>query len=245
MPTVIADATESAQLSYDASGYQITRTFHVSGVTGTASTRLYNAVTATGVPRRGDAHPDIPGIQVLRVFAELRMSSAGEVAVRVEYGELPSGETADEKTADAGTVLDKRLGARLGPKRAINKNDGNPIVDSNGARRDVLLEQSELTFSFSRVVASLAAARADGQTFLNSVNAAAWSGDAARTWRVLSLDATPIQGRADNAVREDWELVYSPETWDYDATWLFNGLPISATARVYAERDFSLLGVTI
>jgi len=59
------DVVKGAALTETAEGgIQVTRMFEVSGLTGSRSVKLFNALFAPSIPAKGDAHPTIPNIFV-------------------------------------------------------------------------------------------------------------------------------------------------------------------------------------
>jgi hypothetical protein len=79
----VSDIVEEAIAERDAEGVRVTRVFHVTGFTGAASQRPFEAETATGIPTYGSAHPDIAPLLV--VNKSVRMIDADNARVVVTY----------------------------------------------------------------------------------------------------------------------------------------------------------------
>jgi len=80
MAVVVQDLVDQASLTQE-KGYKVTRVFHVSGLTGNATTRLYNATLLPEIPAQGSAHPDIPGIYARSINVSPVESSSARVVV--------------------------------------------------------------------------------------------------------------------------------------------------------------------
>lgn len=91
MATVILDTIEGSSMSVTPAGYVITRGCLISGVTGNANERVYNALADAGIPAIGAAHP----VAALSAYKAARKNilSADEsnsiFRIAVEY-ELPT-----------------------------------------------------------------------------------------------------------------------------------------------------------
>jgi len=70
---VIADIIEGSTIQ-DTGGYSATRVFLVTGVTGAASAKLYNALNASGIPQIDEVHPSMSTIRCSSRNAEAASS---------------------------------------------------------------------------------------------------------------------------------------------------------------------------
>lgn len=129
---VVEDLVEGADAREGEDGYACTRTFVVEGLTGNAHARPYEALTASGVPRRGDPHPSIPGLVAADRQASSLRRFVGAVKVTVTYRPLSSTEL-----ADAGTPV-LEVGATLSSQTRHRDAHGKLIFKS---RTDLTLRE--------------------------------------------------------------------------------------------------------
>ena len=72
------------------------------GLTGNAEQKLFNALSHTDIPRRGDSHPTIPFIRVGEISAS--PIDADTIEVSVIYRFLDAAELPPDESADQGLV---------------------------------------------------------------------------------------------------------------------------------------------
>jgi hypothetical protein len=77
------DIMDGASADFATTGTRIVRVAKVTGVTGDGDERLYNAVTATGMPTLGDVHPSISGCYLRRMIPKPEANDV--IAVRLIY----------------------------------------------------------------------------------------------------------------------------------------------------------------
>lgn len=106
---VTEDLVEGAKLELTAEGYRAERVFHVAGLTGTSSAKVLAALDNAAIPNRGDAHPDISGIQAWH--HEARALTDERVEIRVVYHRPTYGSSQpdDESQIIVGTSLQQTL----------------------------------------------------------------------------------------------------------------------------------------
>ena len=65
------DEIKGGTINDDSGGYSTVRVGVVSGIDGAKESRAYRALQVSGVPRKGDPHPAIPGIVVIARQADM------------------------------------------------------------------------------------------------------------------------------------------------------------------------------
>ncbi len=91
------DLIENATVSKNEVGFEATRAFQVSGLAGNRAARMFAAILAPGVPRRGTPHPVVPGIRADVVDATAQ--DQGNALVTVRYRKLDSDEEEEDEAA--------------------------------------------------------------------------------------------------------------------------------------------------
>lgn len=85
---LIQDLIEGASITENESGFEVTRIFIVTEVSGDPASKMYQALNTAGIPIRGDFHPTVPSVQVdTRTATPL---SQDQMRVEVTYRVLPS-----------------------------------------------------------------------------------------------------------------------------------------------------------
>ena len=240
--TTIADIVSESRLEYSAEGYRVERRFIVTGISGSAEGRLYAALNASGVPRVGDFHPVIPGLQASRVTVS--PIDPAQADVTVEYAAGSAGQSGTETAESGGWILEF----------STNSATERTWLDANGQtmyRREYSLAETAwfttiYTAEIVRPRQVIRAKRTDGNftrrqllVYGGKVNLTTWNGYAPRTWLCSGITGSETEGYT-------MEFSYNEETWDYRATQYFNtyGDPLQPDVYIiYKQVDLSPLGI--
>lgn len=220
MPTVYPDLIDGPSLELGEDGYTVTRTFIVEGLTGNAHRRLYDATTASGIPRRGDAHPSIPGIRCDTLTASPEQRDT-KVRVVATYRALDA-DSSLEGSADVA------LRTSLTTKETDRDKDGHQMrvvhnlkqYDENGNRlRDKTIVQIP-TASVQRPLVVYTVTRKEKAPPLRAAlrfvgSTGRWSGGLT-TWLCSSITANTSDGGRLYDVT--YEFTHDPAGWRFEAT---------------------------
>lgn len=122
---VESDLQDGTEIRQTARGYEATRMFLVTELTGDRNQRIYRALLHSGIPQYGAWHPAIQGIFVTERFAESR--TPGMAKVRIEYGTTSEGVLVPDDTASPQI----EIGTSLVQTTATKDVNGNQIVVSH------------------------------------------------------------------------------------------------------------------
>lgn len=220
MPTVHADIIDGPSLQITEDGYEVTRTFIVEGLSGNAHQRLYNATRVSGIPKRGDAHPSVPGIRCDTISASPEQR---DTKVRI---------VATYRTLDADSSIeganDIEVRTSLTTKETDRDKDDVQMrvvhnleqYDENGNRlRDKTIVQIP-TASVQKPLVVYRVTRKEKappvRTALRYVGATGrWAGGLA-TWLCTGITASSGDGGGTYDV--SYEFTHDPAGWKFEAT---------------------------
>ncbi|GMV81500.1 MAG: hypothetical protein AMXMBFR7_26840 [Planctomycetota bacterium] len=261
MPTV-KDLVEESSLEEGSEGYTCTRAFMVSGLTGDADRKLFSALEADGIPRRGDFHPSIPNL--VAVGRSTDAIDVGTIKVRVTYKPYNAStvinEVAPPKVSMGATVQDletykDHTGATMYVYYTSTPVNGASVYDKT---KDSGKATGKVNRSYPMPVARLTRRERKNPLdlalqYVGRVNLLAFRGGAARTWLITRIEGDSEDGG--ESFTNTYELAYNPSTWD--ATVIFadketgeipnapepsegNGI---ATFQIYPAVDFDPLNL--
>jgi hypothetical protein len=261
------DIIEQSTIKRDKDGYSVDRFYIVDSVGGKAESRLYTAITKSGVPQFGDGHPTIPGIQVTSVSAAPISNS--QIRIGVTYG-VPSVDDEQEQQEDTGAnegtasvVLTTAVENEVvyndinGELLLVTYNRyatvGDPTSNFQPTKfyGSATVQRPQLQAVFTRTENSLPLSAL--ASHLGKVNSSPWSGYPAKTWLCTSISANEDKGKFEvsytfNQRDTGWRaFIVVPLTraeasdfpLDLDSG---NGI---ARYDVYESADFNALGLSL
>lgn len=252
--TAVLDITDGS-IRLDKNGYRVDRVALVESVTGSASTRIYNAINDAALPNLGDAHPDISTITLNDISGDI--IDPDTVRVVLSYykdSSTVTGSSNAESSASATTALEivktDILGADMSTEYNVNIPFQGPTVVYPTFEAEV--EKPRMTFSFSYTAASFPKTEID--SYLGKINSALWNSYAIGT--VLCSGVIADQRGDDYLVT--FTFTYNPETWKFKAKIPHSPDEISGSTDlsldtatgikefdVYSSVDFTPLGFTL
>lgn len=151
MATII-DIIEGSEVREGGEGYEATRIFVVEVAEGTAaSAKCYAALTASGIPARGEAHPTIPGLVAeQRSATPLAGKARNKIIVKIGYRVLSATDIADSGAAvmEVSATLSAETTSRDSQGRLIYTMQTLYELDADGsfksAKTEYNLQQFEL-----------------------------------------------------------------------------------------------------
>jgi len=219
MATITNDLVDG-QITSGPDGLTLTRVALVEGLTSNADERMLEAITVTGIPRRGDFHPSIAGLAVASVSAV--PVGAGQARVTITYGVYnvtlnPPDESAPPQVTVGSTVQGVETNLDV---------DGNAMKldffvadpDENG---NVFYRQVEYTGTVSKqdpqTVARFSrrepfAPLTKSKTYVGKMNSNAFLGDPPRYWLCTRIEGTSNDGGLTYQV--EYEFQRNASTWD-------------------------------
>ena len=191
---VIIDIKDGARISRDKNGYRTDRVAIVTGVTGTASQRLYNAITDASLPAYGSAHPSISTIYLNDISGEVidtetvrltlsyyndpASAEGGETSLRISSSTTVEQVDIDEN----GNRLEARFIALIQPASS-----GDPLSIATGSRLwTAEVERPITTFDFNYT--SSVNPYSSLTIYEGAVNSVMWNGKPAGTVLCSSID---------------------------------------------------------
>lgn len=141
MATVTIDLIDGGRVIETKDGLEATRTAVVSGLEGDASARQYAALMLPQMPKRGDAHPSIPGIVLDTRDVTPISNSSGMVTVVLTYRNVdPSELVGAVAQIEVGAALVSETTSRDATGAQILITTEVPQLDSNGNQTGVKQE---------------------------------------------------------------------------------------------------------
>lgn len=268
---VISDIIEGA-LRHSGSGYEDTRVFIVSEVSGEPSARKWNALNTSGIPRRGDPHPVIPGISVQDIAINPKENDNAIYHVVCEYGGDSEG-TAEGlegsgikgieiSTSTATIETSKDINGEFmivtyeGPSFFLTLNSIEPpkevsLISTSGVLR------GEYEISILRAVVTVERnipSLSENFRVAMKTNDSEWSGGGLDEWLILGVDSS-VSGNG----KHDWryQLARAPDRgWSLRGelrnTMFGNPLPSDAVEgngieyfQLYERINYDTLGFSI
>lgn len=217
MPSVIEDLIDGSTAGLGPDGFIATRVFLVSEIEGAASARTGVALTAPGIPARGEEHPAIARIYVDTITAEFAPGSASTARVTVSYRALKS----DRKEPSSSEPAVISIGAtvaqeqttydRLGILMTVeyDPQDGSPLPPPQPGT--VTVDRSHMVFTYSRREKFEGLAE-KVQKFVGKISIAGWLGSTEDgAWK-----CTRIEGQSDDGgetYNVFYEFQHDPNLW--------------------------------
>ncbi len=258
----------NSSYSITADGVRHVRAFLVVDVDGPPHARLRRAAEAPGIPRRGDPHPDVPGISVIGVDPEVT-TSGEQFIVRCEYA-VP---TEDESATSESGVGETEWTVTVVSEQTQLDIDGTPMVVRYNGRPSFFTGSglagglsapgfysavNIVTAEVDRPIVRATVRKRDNEsirrliTFMGRgvINDTEWSGFAPRTWLLAGVR----RQRTGDGFMRYYDFLYNPDDWRWTGV-IRLGQPFSPLDqtlgngierfRVYNERDFNELGVRL
>ena len=251
--TVIIDIEDGARISRTKDGYRADRIAIVQGVTGTASQRLYNAITDAGLPAYGSAHPSISSIYLNDITGDV--IDPETVRLTLSYYDDPSSADGGQTTSRASgttTVEETKLDINGDAMTTQYSLSTGGIIPAERFTAEV--ERPRVTFDFEYIVSTFPQTTID--TYLGKINSVIWNGYAVKT--ILCTAVNVSQQGDDYQVRISF--AYNADTWAFlartsnppvllahptDVDALLDLTTGTRPFDVYNTVDFTALGLTL
>ena len=262
--TIQIDITEGTTINHDADGYSLDRMAIVTGVTGSANARIYNAVNDAGLPSLGDAHPTITDIYLNNKRGDALEPEV--VQVTLSYSSIRGypGTTNTLKSASASTSPQTVTADKDGTDMfALYQTDADfakvpPVATKENFRISIESPRAQFEFEYTIDDSPLATAFPNAliDTYLGKVNSVAWNGYGVRTILCTAINITQ-QGAG---YRVGISFMYNPDLWEYNAVIAVPTSDLESTYtsdptldygtgiknfKVYKEVSFAALGLTL
>ncbi len=274
MATVSIDIVEGSEVQQDANGYYHRRVAIVSGLSGTASVKIYNALIDPGIPQLYELHPTIAFIQCYRRRG--RALDSGIVEVDCEYQLIPADDAAvagGEVTLEVGTTLQAttterdhqgnqiftthttNIGVSAAGDRVVfdpkhNINDWTSIETRKEHQVGQVAYFKPMTvLRYSRLEAGNP--RVKSRSYVGTINKTPLFGDPKHYWLCSRLSG---QRQVSGLYRVNYEFQRNIDGWDAliihtQEDGKFIQEPVSGDSlrvfQVYPDRDFTRLGLTL
>lgn len=249
---VTIDIKDGATISYGKDGYRADRVAIVTGVTGTASQKMYNAINDVGLPNYGDAHPSISTIYLNELSAEVIDTVTIKVTLR--YYDDPSTADGGQTTSRASvTTAVEETNEDISSNRLETRYGTTGVDYQKWFTAEV--ERPRVTFDFEYTESTFPKTTID--TYVGKINSAIWNSYAIET--ILCTGVNVDQQGDDYLVRVSF--AYNPDTWAFNAVIKDKALPLLAHSSdpdagislttgvrafdVYNTVDFTPLGLTL
>ena len=250
---VTIDIKDGARISRTKNGYRADRIAIVSGVTGSASARLYNAITDSGLPAYGSAHPSISTIYLNDITGDV--IDPDTVKLTLSYYDDPTNADGGETTSRAsGTTTIEEVKLDINGDAMVTQYTGASIPIISGETFTAEVERPRVTFDFEFTSSTFPKSTID--TYLGKINSVIWNGYPVKTILCTAVN-TDKQGD-DYKIRISF--AYNPDTWVFLAKTSYypplldhpsnvdSSLDLATGTRpwdVYSTADFSPLALTL
>lgn len=186
------------------SGIIVTETWDLPIPRVSQRAKMFTALGNGLIPQRGQSHPNIPGIQVLR----RRVEAISALVARVT---VVSGIPQTDGNFIPGEVIDVRYEESTRQETTAVDVNGNPLADSLHAWK-VTREVPTVSVEIDRVETALPTPQFIA-SFPGHVNQSTWSGFPQRTWLIRAPRTRKVQSTQNFIVT--YPFSYRPETWDH------------------------------
>ena len=215
---VVTDIIDSATVTETGNGFETTRRFHVEGLVGSRSARLFSALLFAGVPRVGTFHPFIGDISVVSRTA--RPTGAKGAYVTCVYRRPDK----DEEEADETEPAQITVGSSVTTVESTLDAAGDPViieytlggrVDTQGVTFSILVPQTVLRLTRKEE-------GSPGQKsidFVGTTNKTSFVNTAPNKWLCMRLEGVSADGGITYLVTYEFQLDSSPEGWSTKAVY--------------------------
>lgn len=211
--SITKNLIKAETLSLDAKGYRSGNNFLVDAVGGSAESRLYNAMTTSGIPQYGEPHPTIPDIVVIKVQAKPE-GGGKQIRVSVIYG-IPEDAVDSSGEGSPGVAS---LSTNLSAETVWRDINGNLlkaqyqglvgfIFQTQTRYMQADVERPQVQVSLSRSENELP--KAAMTKYLGTVNAVNWSGFPPKTWLCSSITSRDNKGKFET----EYQFTYRVGGW--------------------------------
>ena len=205
---VIADLIDGTSIEESLSGgYTASRAFLVTGVDGSASARMYNAINATGIPQAGESHPVLTALQCTSRNVESANGDNTQFKVTCKYTIVNYPED-DKAQVSVGSVTQADqttydvTGAeiKVGP---FNYNEGNVQITMVEQAGVVTRMYPQRTVTFQRRLTDMAQLVRENATYVGKINSSDFNIDPNAGAYIPANEAlcTKIQGQSTDGGR--------------------------------------------
>lgn len=217
----VSDLISGSSFGHDQNGYHAIRVFSVTGLTGNGYSRLKEALIASGVPLRGESHPDFDHLKADTIVATPWPDSNSKAKVSVTYKPWTSRRFVPDPTADPAV----EVGASLQEVETNLDYEDNLITvkyQPPGATEEV---EQVARVRKTVVVLNLRLSRREpnsprdkAQEFTNKVNDNNWIGDPERSWLCKAIHGNSDDGGESYLVT--YEFQRQLPNWDVYVAWV-------------------------
>lgn len=224
----VSDLIAGASVAIGSDGVSVHRAFIVDGLSGNADKRLFDATQHSDIPRRGQAHPSIPGVRADTITAVPCENSDTKALVTVEYKQV-GGEWGE---ADETQPAQISVGATVQEEETNKDIDGNQIIiyyttmtetageivtaEKPSQTGTIQMQVPHVVFRFVRREASDPSEKA--RLFVGTVNSTTFRNDPERWWMCTRLDGESADGGVTYTVT--YEFQRNPSTWAPTVAWV-------------------------
>jgi hypothetical protein len=251
MSASIADTIEGTTLTLDENGQKsVQRTFLVTGLSGTASAKMNEALSVSGIPAWHADHPVISGLAVASMTVTALDSQNANVVCTYKTKTsriMPPSTSTPGQVTVGGSVQSTDANLDINGALMVVGPPPGVTADSQVGTASIMIPQ--LALRFSRLEPSSPASNA--KTYLGTTNSGTFQGDAAGIWLCTRLEGVSDDGGA--TYRVDYEFQRCPGGWDATILWVDpeTGTPPSGcvdgdgieTYQVYAQTNFGSLNL--
>jgi hypothetical protein len=253
MSASVADIIEGTSLKQEDDGkYTLSRTFIVTGLSGTASQRVMEALSVTGIPAFREAHPTISGLVV--ASRDVNVIDQENAQITCTYKSLtiqltPPSETSTPQITVGSSVQPKDINLDINGDLMVVEYtpEGEATAIEQTGTVSVMLPQT--IYRYSRLEPSDPSSKS--VTYTGKVNSTSFKGGAAGTWLCTRIEGTSTDGG--ESFQVEYEFQYNQDGWAAVVCYIDpeTGAPpgdlVDNTGirafEVYAEIDFSGLSL--
>lgn len=258
---VVKDIVEAHRVKHGSNGLEAVRVFMVNELNGDAWDKLHQVLQLNDIPKRGEFHPSIVGIQADEISADAIDSDIARVVVN--YKQLST----ENAPPDENQPAQIRIGATVQSKSTTKNVFGDDIVLKHSyseidEERNLVTRTVEQGGEVEIQVACMTitcvrrepiSPESKAKVFLNRVSQEGWRGDPAGTWLCTRLDGESPDGGLSYMVTYEFQraeggwhptaVFIDPDT-DAPPKGLVDGEGIQ-TVESYFEADFNILGLPL
>lgn len=220
--SVKANIIKGETLSEDADGFRSVVVYQVTGLSGNANARLYNALLADGVPQFGEPHPVIGGIRVSdRQAKPVSGSSTTGVEITITYEALKPESQPPDDTQPAQVSVGSSLESTVtqldisGNQILVSHTfveddeDGNVQTRTRTQGGEVEYQVPSMVLRFTR--RESAAPDGKANAYVGKVNSDIFGGQPAHGWLCTRIEGTSDDGGQTYTVT--YEFQRNKESW--------------------------------
>ena len=227
---VASDLVDYNEVKFGPDGFEASRGFQITGLSGNPDQRAFEAISLPGLPLIGEVHPTINSIEAFEVSFETQGAETGVVVVRykavnpTDQSESSADETQSPIISIGSTVQEARTNLDANGKRMVLNHTRRRIVKKTDGTTEPKDEKMETvpveaskqvphtTITFTRKERSSPFGKSE--IFVGTINSRTFFGLPRHMWLCTGIDGNSDDGGRSYLVTYNFQRAEKLNTWD-------------------------------